>query len=70
MTARAQNELITMADLATRWGVSTMTIHRLIVDQGLPSIKFGASKQAARRIRVSEAEAWLAARQEAADDSR
>ena len=69
MTARAQNDLITMSELAERWGLSVMTIHRLITDQGLPSLKFGPARNAARRIRLADAERWLAARQEGFDDS-
>lgn len=65
MVTRAQDDpFLTLNDLADRWGFSRLTIHRYITEGGLPSYKVGQGPNGARRIRLSEAEAWLADRRE------
>lgn len=54
------NRLVSPEGLAAHWSVSRPFIYRLL-REGMPSLKLGR----ARRIRVSDAEAWLAARQHA-----
>lgn len=54
-TVDDDGQLLSPAKLADRWDVTRKHIYGLMA-RGLPSMKVGG----ARRIRVSDAEAWLA----------
>lgn len=53
-------QLLSADELAARWSVTRAHIYNLMA-RDLPSVKVGRC----RRIRVGDAEAWLAAQQEA-----
>ncbi len=60
MDTHDPGRLLTPNDLAERWSCSRAYVYKLL-DEGLPSLKLGRS----RRIRVADADAWLAQRAEA-----
>lgn len=58
----AVGQMLSPDQLAQRWAVTRGTIYKFL-DDGLPSLKLGR----ARRIRLADAEAWIAARQDSGD---
>lgn len=52
------DRLLKAESLAQHWDCSRQFVYKLL-SQGMPSVKIGR----ARRIRLSDAEAWLAAQQ-------
>lgn len=50
--------LLSPGEMARRWGISRAMVYDLL-GEGCPSLKIGR----ARRLRVSDADAWLAERQ-------
>ena len=70
MVTRAQNEddrLVSVKELAERWGVSALTVHRYMTEYGLPSYKLQPGYTGPRRISITEANEWLAARRQVAN---
>jgi len=58
MDAQPDTRLLSPERLADHWDCSRAHIYRLL-QQGMPSLKLGR----ARRIRVADAEAWIAEQQ-------
>lgn len=50
--------LLTADELAARWKLSRPTLYRFMAEEGLPSLSIGR----ARRFRIADVDAWLAAR--------
>jgi excisionase family DNA binding protein len=60
MTTTSLAPLLKPEELAAHWSVTRSYVYKLMAERGLPSVKIGA----ARRIRLSDAEAWLEENQE------